>query len=200
MPRTICHLHGIRPSTYLQSRTAFAKTSATVQPCPGCPGRHHTGVLQQPYTGPPVLVHLCVNVCVCVHMTCASRFCLHPSVCVQEHKLACGSYRRKSPFCFVFALCSAGMGLAQPGTCPWAAVSWCLWRPSQCLVCRAGARGLCGGSSGLAQGGICWFCRQSACSSVPGTFPVGCDAWVGLSPCLLALKSPGCTFNRCSKL
>lgn len=149
--------------------------------------------LQQPYTGPPMFVQLCERVC--VHMACAWRFYLHPNVCVREHKLPCSSSRQKSPFCFMFALCSAGMDLAQPGTCPWAAVSWCLRRPSRCLVCRAGARGFVGAALGWLKVAFAGFAGR-----VPGTFPGRCSARVGLSPCLLALKSPGCTFNHCSKL
>lgn len=139
------------------------------QLCPGCPGRHHAGVLQQPRTRPP---RAKVGVCTWHEVV----FLLHPSVSVQEHKPSQRASIQKSPFSVVFAPHSAGIGLAQPGTCPWALVSWCLQRPSQCLVCQAGARGLCGSSSGLAQGGSCSFCRQSTCSSVPGTFPVACDA------------------------
>jgi len=169
----------------------------TVQPSPACPGRQHAGVLPQPCTGPPVSTLMCERLS--VHMTCASPFCLRPSVCVQEHKLACSSSRQVSPFFGVCSLlCRNGPGPAWE--LPLSSGFWCLRRPSRCLVCRAGARGLHGGSSGLAQRGVCWFCRRSACSSVPGTFPGGCDAWVGLSLCLLALKSPGCAFNHCSKL
>lgn len=39
-----------------------------------------------------------------------------------------------------------------------------------------------------------------ASSLMPGTFLAGCDAWVGISPGLLTLKSSGYAFNRCSKL
>lgn len=58
-----------------------------------------------------------------------------------------------------------------------------------------GLRGFVGAALGWLKVAFAGFAGR-----VPGTFPVGSSAWVGLSPCLLALKSPGCTFNHCSKL
>lgn len=74
----------------------------------------------------------------CAHGTC-SHFRLHPSASLQERKLACTSSRQKSPFHFALAPRSAGIGLAQTGTHPWAAVS----HPS-CLPCQAWAQGFVG--------------------------------------------------------
>lgn len=98
----------------------------TIQPCPGCCRTMHRA-------------GLCIScVSVCAHGMC-SCFRLHPSVFLQEHKLACRSSRQKSPFHFVLIPCTAGIGFAQSGTHPWAAVS----HPS-CLLCQALAQGLCG--------------------------------------------------------
>lgn len=102
-----------------------------LQPCPGCPGRHHTSVLQQPYTGPPCE-------CVCAQNVCLTLLFASKRVC-RNTSWPTAPLDRNHPF--VFAPCSAGMGLAQPGTCPWAAVSWCLQRPSWCLACRAATQG-----------------------------------------------------------
>lgn len=81
-------------------------------------------------------------------------------------------------------------GSARSGTCPRAAV---LWGRGAVPLPRV----LLTGSSGLAQGGTGRQCRQS--SAVPRPCP-GRGARAGPSPHLLALQSPGCTFNRCSKL
>lgn len=68
----------------------------STQLCPGCPGRHHAGVLQQPRTRPP---RAKVSVCTWHEVV----FLLHPSVSVQEHKPSQRTSRQKSPFGVVFA-------------------------------------------------------------------------------------------------
>lgn len=75
-------------------------------------------------------------------------------------------------------------GSARSGTCPRAAVSWgrgAVPLPRALLT-------------GLAQGGT-----RRLSSAVPRPCP-GRGARAGRSPHLLALQSPGCTFNCCSKL
>lgn len=94
---------------------------------------------------------------------------------------------QKSPLGSACAPCPAaralpGLGPALGQRCRGAV------EPSRCPVCCSQ------GGSGLAQGGT-----RRLSSAVPRPCP-GRGARAGRSPHLLALQSPGCTFNCCSKL